>query len=131
MFKNLFGKKSEKETPKKDNSKIDWIPLSSVDQIAEIKEVSVDSYVGVFKHSTRCVISRTVIQRFENEYPEGLNLKMCYIDLLNYREVSNAITDTFQVIHQSPQLIIIKDGKVVANASHHDIPQLDLTDIVK
>ena len=131
MFKNLFGKKSEKKEPKKDDFKIDWIPLSSVDQIAEIKEASVDSYVGVFKHSTRCVISRTVIQRFENEYPEGLNLKMCYIDLLNYREVSNAITDTFQVIHQSPQLIIIKDGKVVANASHHDIPQLDLTDIVK
>ena len=133
MFKNIFGKKSDspKETPKQNNSNIEWIPFTSVEQIEEIKEVSKTTSVGIFKHSTRCIISKTALQRFDNSFPKNIDIKMYFIDLLNYREVSNAVADEFQVIHQSPQLIIVSNEKAIFDTSHEDIPQVDLTSHVK
>jgi len=132
MFKNIFGKKSDKEGTKKANGlKIDWIPLKSVEEIEEVKTASKEGYVGVFKHSTRCSISTTVISRFEKSFPKDINLQMYYIDLLNFREVSNAIASEFNVVHQSPQLVIIKDGESVLDASHDGILQVDLREVVK
>jgi len=50
-----------------------------------------------------------------------------YLDLLNFREISNEIADHFEVVHQSPQLLVVKNGKVVANASHEGINELQLS----
>jgi len=136
MFKNIFGKKEGKiqedktQSEEVNKSKVSWIPLTSVDQIAELKAISKNNHVAVFKHSTRCIISRTVLQRFEEEFPEGLEVQLYYIDLLNYRDVSLAIADEFLVVHQSPQLVVIKDEKVVTHASHHDITQINLEEVI-
>ena len=43
------------------------------------------------------------------------------MDLLNYREVSNQIATLFEVEHQSPQVLLIKDGACVYHASHNAI----------
>jgi bacillithiol system protein YtxJ len=68
-----------------------------------------------------------VIQRFESSFDQSLkDFKVYYLDLLNYRELSNEIGYKFQVIHQSPQLLIIKRGEAVAYASHYDITNIDL-----
>ncbi|CAM1343540.1 General stress response protein [Tenacibaculum amylolyticum] len=132
IFGNLF-KKSEKQNKKRMQSNINWIPLTSVAQIEEVKKASKSKLVGIFKHSTRCIISKTVINNFNAAFPESLadKIDMYYIDLLNYREVSNEVGYAFQVMHQSPQLLLIKDGVTILNASHYDITQIDLEKIVK
>lgn len=131
MFKNIFGKGKAKPEKKEVKSKINWIPLTSLAEIKKIKEDSKDKHIGIFKHSTRCVISTTTLKRFQGNFPEGLDITMYYIDLLNNREVSAEVGYEFQVIHQSPQLLIIKDGRAISHASHYDIAEMDLNQVVK
>jgi bacillithiol system protein YtxJ len=50
-----------------------------------------------------------------------------FLDLLSHREVSNEVAYKFQVLHESPQLIIVKNGVTVAHASHGGIHQIDLS----
>lgn len=132
MFKNIFGKNKE-ETEKKEEfkSNINWIPLTSIEEINKIKEASKSEHIGVFKHSTRCSISKTVLKRFEENFPEHLNITMYYIDLLNYREVSSEIGFAFQVIHQSPQFLLIRDENAIADASHYDILDINFNSLIK
>jgi bacillithiol system protein YtxJ len=78
--------------------------------------------VAIFKHSTRCGISRAVLKMFEKNY--SLNdeqLKLYFLDLLQNRAISNEIAARFKVQHESPQIIVIKDGVVVHHDSHHSI----------
>ena len=108
-------------------SHINWIPLTSLEQIETIKEQSKSETIFIFKHSTRCGISSAVIRQFERKFDENMhNVKVYYIDLLNYRNVSNEVGYTFQVMHQSPQLLVIKNETAVAKASHYDINALNL-----
>lgn len=62
-----------------------------------------------------------VLKRFEQSFLSELNLKMYYLDLLYYRNVSSKIADKFQVEHQSPQLLLVNNGFTIVNASHYDI----------
>ena len=76
----------------------------------------------IFKHSTRCGISRMALSSFEQAWDqkqEGCSL--FYIDLLSYRDLSRSIAERTGVIHQSPQAIVVKNGEVVYHASHHEI----------
>ncbi len=123
FIKNLFKGSDTQEV----KSNISWIPLNSLDQIASIKEQSKSETILIFKHSTRCGISRMVIRQFEKSFTEDMkDLKVYYLDLLNYREISNEVGYTFQVLHQSPQLLVIKNEEAVASASHYDITTADL-----
>ncbi|MDP3352995.1 MAG: bacillithiol system redox-active protein YtxJ, partial [Flavobacteriaceae bacterium] len=84
----------------------------------------------IFKHSTRCGISSSVINRFEKKHQHKTDsYKFYYLDLLNFRELSAEIAECFKVIHQSPQLIVIEEGKVKVHASHYDILEVDLDTI--
>lgn len=127
MFKKLFSKNKEESIA--EVSKVNWIRLTTVDQIKKVKEVSKKGYVGIFKHSTRCGISKSVIKRFEENFPEDSKVTMFYIDLLNYREVSSEVGFEFQVMHQSPQLLLIKDGNAVGHASHYSILEMKLNNL--
>lgn len=134
IFGNLFNKKSSEESSKKEvQSHINWIPLTSVAQLEAIKKESKAKWIGIFKHSTRCVISRTVIKNFDQSFPESLSGKidMYYLDLLSYRELSNEVGYKFQILHQSPQLLMIRNGVTALHASHYDIMQVNLEKIVK
>lgn len=123
IFGNVF-KGSEKEDKK---VYINWVSLTDLSQLEEIKKESKTFPVFIFKHSTRCGISRMVIKQFEGLFEENhQNIKVYYLDLLNYREISNEIAAQFEVQHQSPQLIILKNESVVANSSHYDITQVNL-----
>jgi bacillithiol system protein YtxJ len=108
-------------------SHINWIPLTSLEQIEQIKEESKSEPIFIFKHSTRCGISSSVIRQFEKKFDESMqNAKVYYLDLLSYRNVSNEVGYTFQVLHQSPQLLIIKNETAVGKASHYDINAVNL-----
>lgn len=129
LFKNIFGASNlDKEISKK---YINWISLNSLEQLQEIKEQSKTESIVMFKHSTRCGISRGVLKQFENSFDEELSsLKIYYLDLLNFREISNEIATQFKIVHESPQLIVIKNGVTVKHASHYDIMSIDLKQYV-
>ena len=122
----LFGGTSEK----KEEKVLPWQQLTAVHQLDEIEKKSTDKLQVLFKHSTRCGISRSVINRFVNDYDLSLDVDLYYLDLLNFREVSNEVAHKFQVIHQSPQLLLIKNGSVVHHASHHEIFAAALNELV-
>ncbi len=132
IFGNIF-KKSEQQEKKEVKSNVNWIPLTSLEQINEIKKKSKTKPMAIFKHSTRCGISRSVIKSFDSTYPESLTDKIdvYYLDLLNHRDLSSEVGYAFQVLHQSPQFMLIHRGKAVVHASHYDITRIDLEKIVK
>jgi bacillithiol system protein YtxJ len=123
LFNSLF----KKTAPTQENSIIQWIPLQDISQIEEIKEASQTETILIFKHSTRCGISSMVIRQFEKMFTEEMkDLKVYYLDLLSFRNISDEVGYAFQVMHQSPQLLVIKNGVAVANASHYEITTLDI-----
>ncbi|CAA9246514.1 MAG: hypothetical protein AVDCRST_MAG95-1667 [uncultured Adhaeribacter sp.] len=99
---------------------INWNLLTSVEQIEKIKEESQQQPIVIFKHSTSCSISATAKSRLERQWNEaGLeNVKPYYLDLLSYRPISNQIATSFEVRHESPQLLLIRNGECTSDWSH-------------
>ena len=115
----LFSK-SKKESTK--TVKTNWTDLTTVAQLDEAVVLSNSKTVVLFKHSTRCSISASVLNKFEKQISE--DVQVFYLDLIAYREVSNAIAEKFAVEHQSPQALVLRNGKVIANDSHYGINEL-------
>lgn len=114
---NLYGSSEEDKV-----SKVGWRILADLGQLNEIIELSNQKHVLIFKHSTRCSISRFALKNFENEYAfTAEELQPYLLDLLEYRAISNEITNRFDVMHQSPQILLIKEGKCVYDDSHDGI----------
>lgn len=122
IFNSIFGEPK----PNSNSSNIDWIPLEDLGQIEEIITLSEQKLVIIFKHSTRCSISRMALKNFENEYDLGENVTAYFLDLISFREVSNEIASRFNVVHQSPQLLLIVEGKSVYDVSHSAIDAQEL-----
>ncbi|MFV8271147.1 bacillithiol system redox-active protein YtxJ [Flavobacterium sp. GT2N3] len=118
FFKNIFNSSEDKDF--KEN-KINWNELTDVVQLDEIIAISNEKPVAIFKHSTRCSVSRMALKQFENEFNSSDKVTPYFLDLIAHRDISNAIAVRFGVTHQSPQLILIKDGKAIYNVSHSDI----------
>ncbi|TXD49335.1 bacillithiol system redox-active protein YtxJ [Polaribacter sp. IC073] len=128
IFNNMFGNKTENESKTEKKSFLNWLPLTSLEQLETIKEKSNTEAILIFKHSTRCGISSMVIKQFEKLFTEEhQNLKVYYLDLLNYRNVSDEVGAKFHVMHQSPQLIVVRNGVSVHDAAHNDITQTNLS----
>ncbi|NOY46774.1 MAG: bacillithiol system redox-active protein YtxJ [Chlorobi bacterium] len=126
FFSNLFKASEPKET-----KLLPWIAFTDLQQIQEIKEQSKNKTQVVFKHSTSCGISRMVLNRFVDAYSLTENdLDLYYLDLLSYRNISNEVGYTFQVMHESPQLLVIKNGVVVVHSSHGGVNTIDLNDFL-
>ena len=122
LFKNIFGSADENNN----SSKMSWTQLTDLGQLNEIINLSTTKPVIIFKHSTRCSISRMALKQFENEFDLEEKVTPYFLDLLENRSISNEIATRFDVEHQSPQLILIKDGKAIYNVSHSDIQVDDL-----
>jgi bacillithiol system protein YtxJ len=99
---------------------MNWHTLNTVEQLETIQEASFHKPQLIFKHSTTCSISKMALSRFERaEAPDAIDFY--YLDLLNYRSISNAIAEKFQVHHESPQVILIKNGECTYDESHYGI----------
>ena len=100
-----------------------WHKIESENDLNAAIENSNIKNVVIFKHSTRCIISKTVLKNFENEAENSNteNIDFYYLDLLNYRNISNEIAEQFNITHQSPQVILIKNEEAIYNASHDEI----------
>jgi len=127
----FFGSKDTSEKIEREKQSIPWQSLHSLDQLDTIAEESKTTPVAIFKHSTRCGISRMVLNQFEKSYSIDPNkMKLYFLDLLGHRDVSNEVGIRFQVVHQSPQLLVIKNGNTVAHASHHGINANELENFI-
>lgn len=102
---------------------MNWNNLTSVDQLNEIDAKSEEKTQIIFKHSTRCSVSSFAKRVLNNEYNDDVEAKadVHYLDLIAYRDVSNAIASKYNVMHESPQLLVINGGKCTFNASHSDV----------
>ncbi len=119
LFSKIFGSGNNIAN---NAPEIPWNSLTTLAQLDDLVKESKQKTVAIFKHSTRCGISSMTLRRFESEFDTQLeNVSLFYLDLLQFREVSNQIVAKFGVMHQSPQLIVIKNGLMVHNASHYDI----------
>lgn len=123
----LFNKLFASSTESKDNEQLPWIQLNTIEELNTIKAKSATKPQIIFKHSTRCGISNMVLNQFTSKYDLETNqADLYFLDLLKYRNVSNEIAIQFNIDHQSPQLLIIKNGIVVKHGSHSAINELQL-----
>ena len=126
FLKNIFKENSSNST-ESTNENVNYFTLDKMEQFDEIDEISQTKLVVIFKHSNRCSISRMVLKQFNAEFNYLVEKIDWYLlDLLNYRELSNEIAHRYNVIHQSPQIIVIQNGKAIFNASHDSISAEDL-----
>jgi bacillithiol system protein YtxJ len=97
-----------------------WTSLESANQIDAIK--SNTGYSLIFKHSTRCSISMMAKRRFEMDMDKlPTDMPLYFLDLIKYRELSGKVAQDFQVHHESPQMLLIKDGECILDQSHGGI----------
>lgn len=103
---------------------MNWLIVSAEDQLDALNERSFDtsvSFVLLFKDSPRCIISTMAKDRIERKWEEASKIPACYINVLLSRAVSNEVAKQYGVEHQSPQILLIKEGKCIYTASHSDI----------
>lgn len=99
---------------------MNWIELNSMDQLRSAISESAVNPVLIFKHSTTCSISRMALDRLTRNF-DNQGFKAYLLDLKSHRDISNQIAESFDVIHESPQVLIIDDGHAVYHRSHYDI----------
>ncbi|MBK6979007.1 MAG: bacillithiol system redox-active protein YtxJ [Cytophagaceae bacterium] len=103
---------------------MNWNILNEITRLDEISEESKTQPVAIFKHSIRCPISSTAKDRVERAWSkvtDHKNLKVYYLDLINLRQISNHVATKFGVQHESPQIIVLKNGEVIYDESHYGI----------
>lgn len=109
--------------------RLNWENLINHDQLLDmIAENEVP--VLFFKHSTRCSISSMALSRFESEWDSNANCKLAFLDLLANRDLSNEIETKTGIQHQSPQVIVLFQGKHIYNASHNSISVQKIEELI-
>lgn len=127
----LFNKLFTSSTEEKSEDTTPWIELIDKGQLDGISEKSKIKTQLIFKHSTRCGISRMVISQFKKDYTlSELQADLYYLDLLKHRDISFEIAERFNVMHESPQLLVVKNGAVVKHSSHGSINDLMIEELV-
>lgn len=104
-----------------------WIDLNEEQQLNNLKELSKQKPQLIFKHSTRCSISSMAKGRLErNLQPDGIDFY--FLDLIKNRPLSNKVAEDFSIFHESPQILLIKDGSCIYDESHSGI---DMDEIIE
>jgi len=106
-----------------------WKNITDLAQINQIQQQ--EGYSLIFKHSTRCSVSLMAKKRFEMDWsvlPEDTSLY--FLDLISYRDISAQVAETFQVHHESPQILLIKNGDCILDASHSDISAEEVAEVI-
>ncbi|MFT5833742.1 MAG: bacillithiol system protein YtxJ [Cognaticolwellia sp.] len=117
-----FWNKSKDNNQEITSNDIDWKLLDTEDGLNDLKTKSETKPQVIFKHSTRCSISSMAKRRLERNWNiNESQVDIHYLDLISYRSISGKVADDFGVTHQSPQILIIKNGQAVFNTSHNDI----------
>jgi bacillithiol system protein YtxJ len=100
---------------------MDWETLDSKETFQAALTASYEQLVVVFKHSTRCSISRMALKLTTSQWDLPATVRPLLLDLLAHRDVSLDISETLNIHHESPQMLVIRDGKCIHHANHHHI----------
>ncbi len=101
---------------------IQWLPFESFEDIERIQKRSHEAPCLIFKHSNRCNISGIAKYRLEDDWDFGPDeMEVYFLDVVKFRPVSLKVAETFQVHHESPQVLLIVAGECIYDASHLDI----------
>jgi bacillithiol system protein YtxJ len=108
-----------------------WNELNDISQLGIIDRESTAQKVMIFKHSTRCSISDAAYGRMERKWnsENDKQIKPYYLDLLAHRDISNAIAERYGVMHESPQVLIISNGKCIFSQTHMGISLEDVMQV--
>jgi bacillithiol system protein YtxJ len=106
-----------------------WIELTEESQLNEIKAQSNEIPQVIFKHSTRCSISAMAKSRLERAtaFPD---INYYLLDLIQHRNISQKIAEDFNIHHESPQILLIKNGDCIYDESHSGINMDEITELV-
>ncbi len=108
---------------------MNWQHLETVEQLDQIVQESQVKPALILKHSTRCSISSMAKSRLERTWKASdEEVSVWYLDLIAFRSVSNEIAERFGVEHQSPQILLIKDGVSVMDQSHNSISSIEIAE---
>ena len=112
---------------------MNWNKITDPQQLSQIKEESAQQPILIFKHSISCSTSATALARLERKWnqEEVGHLKPYYLDLVRFRPISNAIAEKFEVEHESPQVLIIQNGKTIYHESHWGIDYEKIKEILQ
>jgi len=105
--------------------KMNWKPLASANELAEIIERSYRIPQVIFKHSTRCGTSSLAKNRLEKSGYTG-EIEFYLLDVIANRPLSGQVARDLDVWHESPQVILIINGNVVYDESHIGIRMDDI-----
>lgn len=106
-----------------------WKNITDLTQISEIKQK--EGYSLIFKHSTRCSVSSMAKRRFELDWEVlPADTSLYFLDLISYRDISAEIAEIFHVHHESPQILLIKNGDCILDASHSDISADEVAEVI-
>lgn len=102
---------------------MEWNTIDRNEQISELDTLSATQAILFYKHSTRCGVSLRAKRVLESDWEEQDSAEMqpYYLDLLQHRDISNTLASHYSVPHESPQVLLIKNGKCIYAASHHEI----------
>jgi bacillithiol system protein YtxJ len=107
----------------------EWRTITSIADLNTAIEVSHHEPVVLFKHSTRCSISSMALNRLSSETNSETPL-IYYLDLIAHRDVSNTIAEQLHVYHESPQVIVVKNGEAVYDESHGGIRMSEIQSVI-
>ena len=109
---------------------MEWINITDINQLNNIKEAK--GYSVIFKHSTRCSVSLMAKRGFEADWGAiPAETPLYFLDLISHRDLSAAIAEIFQVHHESPQVLLIKDGECILDSSHSDISADEIAETIE
>lgn len=103
-----------------------WKNLDNIDELNVIIKESYNKPQLIFKHSTRCIISKMALRNFEGEFDFEEKVEAYYLDLIAFRNISDKVSEVFNVAHQSPQILLIREGEAVYSESHEGISAEEL-----
>lgn len=104
--------------------------ISECKKNRDFEQLVADSYdkpVFVFKHSTSCPISASRWQLFQSFSDKESRASFHRVLVIQDRPVSRYIAEETGIRHQSPQAILLYQGKPAWDASHYSITEKDMT----
>ena len=100
--------------------------INTTEELDNLFQKSFDEPVMLFKHSLTCPISAGVYREV-SQTDADINI----VVMQNARNISNQIAERTGIRHESPQAIVLKDGKAVYHASHYDITADEISEKLK
>lgn len=112
---------------------MNWNKLTQAEDLSDAYNLSFEQPVILFKHSTRCPVSLMALSWFERSWKneEMEKVQPYFLDLIAYRDLSNQISSQYGVMHESPQLLVIKNGECVYHKSHSAISYKEVKQLIE